>query len=341
MSGAIAMDPSTEASALSQQLKRFARRPEFGALGALIAVYILFAFATRGAGFVGASGTVGWLNQAAELGIIAVPIGLLMVAGEFDLSIGSVVAAAGMIVAVGSNVLDIPIWFTIAMAIGVGALVGLANGLMVVGTGLPSFIVTLATNFIVAGATLGVSRLIAGTSTVSVPSSRTAHAVFAMKFGDANIAILWWIIVVAIGSWVLAKSAFGNWIYATGGNRDFATAAGVPTSFVKQVLFVCTGMAAALVGVIIALEFNSGNAAAGQSFVFEAPVVCVIGGIALSGGYGSGIGVLIGTVIFGVISVGIYYTGWNTEWIGFFLGVLLLLAVLTNNYFRNLALRSA
>lgn len=316
-------------------------RPEVGSLAALLAVYILFAFATRGTDFIGVPGTVGWLNQAAELGIIAIPVGLLMIAGEFDLSVGSIVAAAGMFVAIGTNIFGIPIWITILMAVAFGTAVGFLNGVMVVRTGLPSFIVTLASNFSVAGATIGISRYLANTSIISIPPSDSARLVFATKFGDANISVLWWLLVAALGTWVLLKTVFGNWILATGGNKDVARAAGVPTSMVKTVLFVVCGAAASLVGVMSSIGFNSGNAAVGQNFVFEAPVAAVIGGIALHGGYGSTIGIVFGTAIYGVISVGIFYTGWSTEWIGFFLGILLFLAVLTNNYFRKLALRAA
>ncbi len=113
------------------RLGRLVRRPEAGAFGALIVVYILFAFATQGAGFVSPSGVASWLNQAAELGIIAVPVGLLMISGEFDLSVGSTVAAAGMIVAIGTNIFGIPIWYCIAVALATGGVVGAINGLIV------------------------------------------------------------------------------------------------------------------------------------------------------------------------------------------------------------------
>jgi simple sugar transport system permease protein len=137
---------------------------------------------------------------------------------------------------------------------------------------------------------------------------------------------------------VLTQTRFGNWIFATGGNADAAKGAGVPTRRVKTTLFMATGFAAALVGVIQAIEFNIGNAGAGQGYVFQAPIVAVIGGVLLSGGYGSAVGVFLGTVIYGVISVGIFYTGWSTDWVAMFLGILLLLAVSTNNYFRRLAM---
>ena len=312
--------------------------PEFGAFAAFVVTYIFFGIVTQGAGFVSINGTAGWLNLAAELGIVAIPVGMLMIAGEFDLSVGSTVGAASMVVAIGTTFGGFPVWPMIALALVVGACVGLVNGLFVVKTNLPSFIVTLATNFVVMGATMGLSRLISNVTSSSIVGSDTAHAVFAAKWGQANISILWWLLTAIIGGIVLARSTFGNWIYATGGNLQAARGAGVPVERVKILLFIATGFAAALVGVIQGVQWNSGNATYGAGYVFQAPIVAVIGGVLLGGGYGSVLGIVLGTAIFGVISTGIYYTGWSTDWVQLFLGVLLAAAVLANNYVRRRAL---
>ena len=319
-------------------MMQFVRRPAFGAFAAFVLTYVFFAIVTHGAGFVSINGTAGWLNLAAELGIVAIPVGMLMIAGEFDLSIGSTVGAASMVVAIGTTFFGMPIWPMIGLALAMGALVGLVNGLVVVRTNLPSFIVTLATNFIVIGATMGLSRLIANVTSSSIVQSETARAVFAAKWGQANISILWWIAAALIGGWVLGRTTFGNWIYATGGNLQAARGAGVPVERVKIVLFVFTGLAAAFVGVLQGVQWNSGNSTYGQGYVFQAPIVAVIGGVLLGGGYGSVTGIFLGTAIFGVISTGIFYTGWSTDWILLFLGALLAAAVLANNYVRRLAL---
>ncbi len=321
-------------------LMRLARRPEFGAFVATVLVYLFFAIATGNTGFVSLDGTAGWMDTAAELGIIAIPVGLLMVAGEFDLSVGSVVGASSIIVAIGTTIYGLPIWLMIAVALLLGAVVGLLNGLLTVKTGLASFIVTLAVSFSVGGLSLGFARLLTNTTTVSVNAPPSAQAVFAAVWGQANISILWWIGVTLLGGWVLARTAFGNWIFATGGNPTAARGAGVPTHFVKMMLFVATGLCSALVGIIQAIEYHSGNATAGLGYVFQAPIVAVIGGVLLGGGYGSALGVFLGTVIYGVINIGIFYTGWSTDWVQLFLGVLLMLAVLANSYFRRFAMTS-
>ncbi|UWS04310.1 ABC transporter permease [Phaeobacter inhibens] len=321
-------------------MSNLVRRPEFGAFVAFVLIYIFFAIATQGAGFVSLSGTAGWLNLAAELGIVAIPVGLLMIAGEFDLSIGSTVGCASMVVAVLTGHYDLPVWPAIFIALSAGLLIGLINGIAVVRTELPSFIVTLATNFIVIGATMGISRLITNMTSGTIYSSDSAKVVFASRLGDANISILWWFLVVGLSLWILSRTTFGNWIYATGGNKLAARGAGVPVERVKIILFMMTGLAAAIVGIMQGVQWNSGNSTYGMGYVFQAPIVVVIGGVLLTGGYGSVMGIFFGTALFGVISSGIFYTGWNTDWIQLFLGGLLGAAVLANNYMRQLAMRA-
>ena len=318
----------------------FVRRPEFGALVATLLVYGFFVATAWQYGFATFDGTAGWLNTAAELGIIAIPVGILMVAGEFDLSVGAIVGAASIIVAIGTTLFGLSIWLMIGTALVMGMAVGLLNGFLVVRTGLPSFIVTLASSFSVGGLSLGLARLLSNTTSVSVKTTPLAEALFASGWGQANVSILWWFGVTIFGGWILARTAFGNWIFATGGNPIAARGAGVPTGLVKIVLFMATGLGAALVGIIQCVEYHAGNATAGLGYVFQAPIVAVIGGVLLGGGYGSAFGVFLGTVIFGIINIGIFYTGWSTDWVQLFLGVLLMLAVLANHYFRRLAMSS-
>ena len=108
-----------------------------------------------------------------------------------------------------------------------------------------------------------------------------------------------------------------------------------------MILYVGTALAATLVGVLEAVQFNSGDATRGQSFIFNAVVAAVIGGVLLTGGYGSAYGVALGSMTYGIISIGLYYTGWSTDWEALFLGSLVLTAVLLNSYFRRLALTGA
>lgn len=316
------------------------RQTWLGAFLAVILVYLFFVVFGAGNGFVSLGGTAGWLNTAAELGIIALPIGLLMIAGEFDLSTGSVVGAASIIVALCTSYLGQPVAVGIIVALAAGIGVGLFNAALVHKTRVPSFIVTLATNFIVAGTALALSRLISGSSTISMRDAGWAEVIFATRWNQMYISIVWWILASALAAWVLQRTPFGNWVYAVGGNANAAQRAGVPVWRVKRLLYVWTALSAALVGVMTAIQFNQGNAVAGQGFVFQTAIAAVIGGVHLTGGFGSALGVVFGCLIYGIITIGLFYTGWPTDWAQAFIGSLLVLAVLANNAIRNLALKT-
>lgn len=319
-------------------ISSLARRPEFGALIGAVAVFIFFSIA-GGSGFTDAGGWASWLNVASEVGIIALPVALVMIAGDLDLSVGSTLAASSMTMAIISGFLGLPTWLGAIAALLLGAGVGWLNGYLVTKTNLPSFVVTLATMFAVSGITLGFTRLIVGSTSVTMKPDETFQTLFGnLIFGLFESAVIWWAIVAIIVSWILYKSIFGNWIYAIGGDVISARATGIPVNKVRISLFIGSGVGAALVGVIQTCLYNGAQVAAGQSFVFNSIIAVVVGGVLLTGGYGSTIGVILGTVTFGIVNQGIYYTGWDADWASLILGLLLLAAVLTNNTFRRLAL---
>ena len=258
-----------------------------------------------------------------------------MIAGEFDLSTGSMVGAASIIVAIGANVYGLPEVLCIALAALVAVATGVFNATLVERTKLPSFIVTLASNMFLMGTSLGLARLLSGTSTISWHSTSLFKVLLATQFGPFNVSILWWALAAALAAWVLQKTPFGNWILAVGGNLDGARRAGVPVGRVKLILFIWTALSSAFVGVLSVFEYNQGNATSGQGYVFQGAIAAVIGGVLLSGGFGSVIGVVFGTMIYGVVSLGLFYTGWSTDWLSTFIGILLVIAVLTNNIVRQ------
>ncbi|MCD1265400.1 ABC transporter permease [Shinella sumterensis] len=332
--------PATDSSSLGKFLGDTMRRPEFGAFIGTLTVFVFFAVVTSGNGFLTWRGTAGWLNVAAELGIVAVPVALLMIGGELDLSVGSVIGATSVLVAVATGIYGAPIWLSIALALALGVGVGLFNGIVTVRTGLPSFIVTLVSMLALAGLALGLTRFLVGTPNVSLSVEGAWRFLFAGKWGPASISIIWWVLVSLVAGWVLFRTQFGNWIQATGGDRQSAREAGIRTDRVKITLFILTAVAAVLVGVIQTMTFNGGEATRGQVYVFNSIIATVIGGVLLQGGYGSPIGVMLGAMTFGIVNVGIFYTGWSSDWAQLLLGLLLLAAVLTNNLFRRLAMRA-
>jgi simple sugar transport system permease protein len=322
-------------------LRDLTRRPEAGALIGTLGVFVFFAV-FGGSRFLASGGTASWLNVAAELGIIALPVGLLMIAGELDLSVGSVLAASSMTLAIVSGHWGAPMLLGILLALGVGVATGLVNGILVTRTNVPSFIVTLATLFGVAGLTLGLSRVITGTTSVAVTPDEFSKSIFGTLIGGKfEVAIFWWVGVAAVVAWILQMTRYGNWILAVGGDKESARAYGIPTSDLKIALYVASGLGAALVGVIQTILYNGAQVANGQAFVFNSIIAVVVGGVLLTGGYGSVIGVILGTLTFAIVNQGIYYTGWNSDWASFILGVLILAAVLMNDTFRRLALSHA
>ncbi|MCZ9881780.1 ABC transporter permease [Arthrobacter sp. B2a2-09] len=317
---------------------QLSRRSETGALIGTIGVFIFFCI-FGGAQFLATGGAASWLNIAAELGIVAIPVGLLMIAGELDLSVGSVLAASSMTLATVSGYWGLPMGVGILAALAVGVGTGFVNGILVSRTKVPSFVVTLATNFSLVGLTLGLSRLVTGTTSVAIAPDATSKNIFGTLIaGQFEVAIFWWIGIAAVVIWILQMTKFGNWIFAIGGDAESARATGIPVTKVKVGLFMTSGFGAALVGVIQTILYNGAQVSNGQSFVFNSIIAVVIGGVLLTGGYGSVWGIILGTMTFAVVSQGIYYTGWNSDWASLILGILLLAAVLMNNTFRKLAL---
>jgi simple sugar transport system permease protein len=330
--------PSPSSSPLRGVLLRALLRPEAGGVASAALVFAFFAIMAGQNGFISPLGTANWLDTAADLGIVAVAIGMLMIGGEFDLSVGSVVGAASMIVAICTGYFSLNPWIGVILAFLFGGLVGAANGLLVIRTRLPSFIVTLATMLMVTGGMLGVAIGLTGSSSLSATPTGSAELVFASKLSEFHVSILHWILLSAIATYVMHRTVFGNWVYAAGGSAETARLAGVPVARVKIVLFICASLAAVLSGVNETLSFQNGNITLGAQYVFTGIAAAVIGGVLLTGGYGSPVGTMFGAVTYGIVSLGVFYLGWNSELANFFVGLLLLLAVLANHRLRELAM---
>jgi simple sugar transport system permease protein len=314
------------------------RRPETGSFLGLVAVFVFFTV-FGGSNFASLTGAASWMNVAASLGIVAIPIGLLMIAGELDISIGSMIPAGSVTVAILSGHFHAPILVGIGAALGLGALVGFINGMLVIRTAVPSLIVTLGTLFAVAGLTLGLCVILTGTTSVAIKAAPEAKFLLGQFIGGAfQVVILWWIAIAIVFGFILHFSPYGNWILAMGGDKVSARNAGIPTDRMTILLFMSSGVSAAFVGVSQAILYNSAQVSAGQSYIFNAIISVVVGGVLLTGGYGSVFGIVLGTLTFAIVNQGIYYTGFDANWASLIIGVLLLLAVLMNNTFRKLAL---
>jgi simple sugar transport system permease protein len=320
-------------------MRRLLHRPELGAACGAVAVCVFFSIYAGGSGFLSMAGAATYLEIASELGVLAAAVSLLMIAGEFDLSIGSMIAASGMTIALLTGELKWSIWAGIAAAAALALGVGFMNGLIVVKTRLPSFIVTLGTLFMLSGGTIGVTRLVTGRTQVGglseVAGFRAAEAIFASRIGGFSVSILWWLLVVALATWVLLRTRFGNWIFGAGGAPEAARNLGVPVPLVKIALFMTTALAACLIATFQVVKFTGADVLRGTGKELEAILAAVIGGTLLTGGYGSVIGAAFGALIFGMVQQGIVFAGVDSDWYKVFLGAMLIAAVLVNSVVRG------
>jgi simple sugar transport system permease protein len=320
-------------------LRRLLTRPELAAVAGSILVFAFFAVVAGDYGFLTTAGAASYLEVAAQLGIVAVPVALLMIAGEFDLSVGSMVGAAGMIIAISVSEYGLPLLVGVLLAFAVALVVGFLNGYLVIKTGLPSFIVTLGMLFALRGLTIGFARLLTGRTQIGLSDSGSGvmQTLFAGSIGDFPVSIIWWFALAVLGTYVLQRTVFGNWIFGAGGDANAARNVGVPVSRVKITLFMCTAASAALLATIQVLDAGSADVLRGTLLELQAIAAAVIGGVLLTGGYGSVIGALFGALIFGMVQQGIFFTGVSTDWFQVFVGVMLLIAVMFNNVIRRRA----
>ena len=322
-------------------MAKLMRRPEIGALLAAIVVAIFFW--TQNSLFLKPDGIANWTDVASTIGIPAVAVALLMIGGEFDLSAGVMTGSAGLMMGILATELNMNVWIAIVITMVAAGTVGFINGYMVMTTKLPSFIVTLATFFILQGVNLGVTKAITSQVAVSNIDSAagydSANKIFGGSFSshDFRISVLWWLALTALATWTLARTRVGNWIFGVGGDANAARNVGVPVARVKISLFMMTSLVAALTGIMIALRLASTQAGQGVGDEFQYIIAAVVGGCVLTGGFGSAIGAALGATIIGMAFIGIQFSGWNTDWRVLVLGVILLVAVLVNNYIRKRA----
>ncbi len=342
-------------------------RPELGGMVGTVAVFTFFLLFAFDSGMFNAQGVLNWSVVSAQFMIIAVGACLLMIAGEFDLSVGSMIGFAGMMIAVFGITLGWPIWAAIIITFVICIACGAINGFIVVRTGLPSFIVTLATLFILRGFTIFIPQTLERKTIIGgireAAEGDWLAPIFGAKIftgffqwlGDMGVIavrtrgkfegqplvegvpmlIVWALGLVVVGHILLTRTRFGNWIFAAGGDAESARNSGVPVSRVKISMFMFTAFCATVFATCQVMEFGSAGADRGLLKEFEAIIAVVIGGALLTGGYGSVIGAALGALIFGVVQQGLFFAGVESSLFRVFLGVILLGAVILNTYIRR------
>ena len=356
--------PADERLRTLSTFHRVMGRPESASIAGAVLVFVVFALSASDSGMFALDGVINWATVSAYLGIVATGACLLMIAGEFDLSLGSMIGFTGMMAAIPPLFYGVPVWIAMLAALACALLIGWVNGQLVVRTGLPSFIVTLGFLFILRGLTLALSIIFANRTIVSgigdlAAQDPVASFLFSGTFADdlftwaANHGwlttlddgrplvrgipkvILWWAFIAVASSYRLTHTRFGNWIFAVGGDANAAKNVGVPVRRVKVSLFMFTAFCAWIFAMLQICDVGSAAADRGLQKEFEAIIAAVIGGTLLTGGYGSVVGATFGALIFGVVQIGITYTNVNSDWFRVFLGAMLLVAVLFNNQVRK------
>ncbi|WP_338673928.1 ABC transporter permease [Streptomyces sp. SCSIO 30461] len=324
-------------------LKKLLGRPELGAVVGAAAVFLFFSVVADGFLRASSLGTV--LYASSIIGIMAVPVALLMIGGEFDLSAGVMVTSSALVTSMFAYQMTANVWVGVLVSLLVTLAIGVFNGLMLTRTRLPSFIITLGTFLMLTGLNLGFTKLISGTvSTKSIADMEgfdSAKALFASQLTiggvELKVTILWWFALVAVATWILLRTRFGNWIFAVGGGAHAARAVGVPVDRTKILLYVGVAFCAWISGQHLLFSFDVVQSGEGVGNELIYIIAAVIGGCLITGGYGSAIGSAVGAFIFGMTSKGIVYAEWNPDWFTFFLGAMLLLATLLNAWVRKRA----
>ena len=317
-------------------------RPSLPALVGLVAVVVFFGL--QAPTLLTSGGVASVLDAASLLGIGGVAVALLLIAGQFDLSIGVVAASSSLVTALLIEHAGWAAWPALLVSLAAALAVGLFNGVLVVNTGLPSFLVTLATFLILQGTSQAGAQSVAGSVRVSgledAPGWASATAVFnsTIQIGDGRfrVSLLWWLGATALATWALWRTRFGNAVFASGGARKAARQLGVPVQSTTLALFCMTATAGWLIGTLGLVRIGGVQVGvSGLLTVIDFIVVAVIGGCLLTGGYGSAIGASVGALIYVVARQGIALAGWEPPWFQAFLGVLLLVALLANGVVRR------
>lgn len=322
------------------KLKSVPRKPEFAAFVGAVVVYLFFLYFGWPI-FPAVLVTAGWVNVAAELAIVALPIALVMIAGHLDLAVGANIAASAMTYALLGGHFGLPDWIALPAGLATGTFFGWLNGFLITRVKLSSFIVTLGMSFFIRGLIFGVTKLmVSNVQQAHDPAPWVKETIGGRIYLSFENAIYIAIIFALAISWLMYRTKYGNWIWAIGGDEQSARAAGVPVERTTVALFMGSGFGAAVLGVTSVALYGSAQVSAGQDKVFFSIIAVVIGGVLLTGGYGSPIGVILGTLTFAIVVTGVNSTEWGGDWSNLIIGILVLLAVLANNSYRKLALSS-
>ncbi|MGH7122321.1 MAG: ABC transporter permease [Acetobacteraceae bacterium] len=315
-----------------RRLRFWLEKPELAAFIMLLVLIALFEWRSAG-DFLSAGNLQDVLGLLPESSLVAVGVGVLMVAGEFDLSVGSTFAIMPMATCVMADA-GLPFWVAAAIGLLICAAIGLVNGLITISFAIPSFITTLGMLYVVRSLTV----VISGGFPPAFPAGAPAR-MFAGLIGPLHASLFWFLALAVLYGLVLQYTNFGNWIYATGGQIDAAQALGIPTRKVKLLCFVICALFAGCAGFLQVMRLQSPLPSLGEGLELVAVAASVIGGISLFGGVGSVLGAVVGAVLIGVIDNGLVLAAISANWFKFAIGGLTIVAVVANSWLTRTASR--
>jgi ribose/xylose/arabinose/galactoside ABC-type transport system permease subunit len=306
-------------------IQRILRQRDFGVLVAAVLIAAFFSVITPV--FLTPYNIFNILRQTAELGIIAMAMTVLIVAGEFDLSVGAIYAVTGVVTGFLATRLGLDIWLAATAGMAAGLLLGFLNGLLIATTRINSFIATLSTMMVYRGIAMVLSQ--------GQPISFKLDF-FMDLFGRAELGgmlpvpVLWFAAWGAFAYVLLHRTTFGVKVFATGDNREAADLAGIQTMRVKRVAFLLTSLASGLAALISLSFLKTVTPTQGTGLELEAIAAAVIGGTAMSGGVGSIVGTFLGTFIMAEVRTGLVLLGTDAYVQEAFVGLVIALAVIVN-----------
>ena len=323
-------------SPLARVLRLFLYQRELTPVLILVGLFVYFAI-TSGSNFTGLTSLSSAAGYAGPIGAIAIGQVLLLVLAEIDLSAGQMFLFCPWMEFWLHNA-GVPLILAIILALIIVSLIGAVNGLITVLLNVPSFVTTLAMNFILFGVVLVGSN---DASASPVPLSGESSTISSIMGNGQWAEIVWVAVITLILAFVLTQTRFGTRIIASGGNLLGAAEAGVPVRRVKVWAFTISAFFAGLVGIVDAVKYGTldpGNE--GVSYILYAVGACVIGGTALTGGRGTIIGALVGAVLLGVLEDGLTVAGISTNVFFIYVGVVIVVAMVINVQFDRLVARS-
>jgi simple sugar transport system permease protein len=313
---------------MKRLFKIYLDKPELAGIVLLALLVVLFEI-TSGGVFLSYENMRGVLGLLPEMALVAMGVTILMIAGEFDISVGSVFALAPMVMAV-SMVAGAPFPVAVLLGLAAAAIIGLLNGFITLRFAIPSFITTLGMLFVVRSLTV----VISGGFPPVLPSDIPAW-IFTYYVGLIRLSMFWFAAIAIVLAAILSLTNFGNWIKSTGGQIEAAAAMGISTNGVKMICFTLCAILAGFAGVIQVLRLGSPLPSLGEGLELQAVAAAVIGGTSLYGGVGTVLGAIVGALLIRVIDNGLVLSHVDANWFKFAIGSLLILAVVANAWLRR------